>query len=147
MIAVVAIVVIGPKDLPRTLRTIGQWIGKARAMTRDLQNSVSDMIADSELDELRKVSNSIGDFNPEGYLNKPIDGGTAWSGGQSGDDDNPPPTSSSTSSPPPYPMQWPPDDGADAAMTEAADRAPDIIVDDEAEAGTPPNTPPKNTDV
>ncbi len=139
MIAVVAIVVIGPKDLPRTLRTIGQWIGKARAMTRDLQSSVNDMIADSELDELRKVSNSIGDFNPESYLNKPIDGGTAWSGEQGSDDDN--------SIAPPDPMQWPPDDGADAAMAEVAGRAPDIVGDDEAESDVAESDAPvKKTD-
>ena len=66
MIAVVAIVVIGPKDLPRTLRTIGQWIGKARAVTRDLQNSVNDMIADSEIEELRKAGSSMGDFGTFG---------------------------------------------------------------------------------
>ena len=64
MIAVVAIVVIGPKDLPRTLRTIGQWIGKARAVTRDLQNSVNDMIADSEIEELRKAGSSMADDYP-----------------------------------------------------------------------------------
>ncbi|MBT7979508.1 MAG: twin-arginine translocase subunit TatB, partial [Rhodospirillaceae bacterium] len=46
VIAVVAIVVIGPKDLPRALRTVGQWVGKARAMSRDLQNSVNDMISE-----------------------------------------------------------------------------------------------------
>ncbi|MBT4168292.1 MAG: twin-arginine translocase subunit TatB, partial [Rhodospirillaceae bacterium] len=40
VIAVVAIVVIGPKDLPRTLRTVGQWIAQARGIPRDLQNSV-----------------------------------------------------------------------------------------------------------
>ena len=62
LIAVVAIVVIGPKDLPRTLRTVGQWIAKARGITRDLQNSVNDMIAESEIDELRKAGESLGEF-------------------------------------------------------------------------------------
>ncbi|NQV59528.1 MAG: hypothetical protein HQ502_07665 [Alphaproteobacteria bacterium] len=108
-------------------------------MTRDLQSSVNDMIADSELDELRKVSNSIGDFNPESYLNKPIDGGTAWSGEQGSDDDN--------SIAPPDPMQWPPDVGADTAMAEVAGRAPDIIGDDEAESDVAESDAPvKKTD-
>jgi sec-independent protein translocase protein TatB len=140
MIAVVAIVVIGPKDLPRTLRTIGQWIGKARAMTRDLQNSVSDMIADSELDELRKASNSIGDFSPEGLLNQSIDGGASSAGGQSSSDDYP--------TPPPTPMKWPPDDDADEAVAEAAGHAPDIIADDDAGVGSGAENaaPAKNTD-
>ncbi len=137
MIAVVAIVVIGPKDLPRTLRTIGQWIGKARAMTRDLQNSVNDMISESELDELRKASNSIDDFSPEGYLNPAIDSGAlptdgqSESGAQSGDYPTPPPT----------PMKWPPDDDDDAAMAEAAAQRPDITGDDEATSSPPAKVP------
>ena len=47
MIAVVAIVVIGPKELPRTLRTIGQWVAKARSLTREFQSNFSDMITKS----------------------------------------------------------------------------------------------------
>ena len=62
MIAVVAIVVIGPKELPRTLRTIGQWVAKARSLTREFQSNVNDMIAQSEVEELRKSANNIGDF-------------------------------------------------------------------------------------
>jgi sec-independent protein translocase protein TatB len=133
MIAVVAIVVIGPKDLPRTLRTIGQWIGKARAMTRDLQNSVNDMISDSELDELRKASNNIGDFSPEGYLNQSIDSGALPTDGHSESDAQ----SGDYPTPPPTPMKWPPDEDDNAAMTEAAAQMPDITGDDEA-AGSPP---------
>ena len=62
MIAVVAIVVIGPKELPRTLRTIGQWVAKARSLTREFQININDMIAQSEVEELRKSAKNIGDF-------------------------------------------------------------------------------------
>ena len=62
MIAVVAIVVIGPKELPRTLRTIGQWVAKARSLTREFQSNINDMIDQSEVEELRKSANNIADF-------------------------------------------------------------------------------------
>ena len=62
MIAVVAIVVIGPKELPRTLRTIGQWVAKARSLTREFQYNINDMIAQSEIEDLRKSAENIGDF-------------------------------------------------------------------------------------
>jgi len=62
MIAVVAIVVIGPKELPRTLRTIGQWVAKARSLTRELQSNFSDMIAQSEIEDLRKSAKNIDDL-------------------------------------------------------------------------------------
>jgi len=62
MIAVVAIVVIGPKELPRTLRTIGQWVAKARSLTREFQSNFSDMIAQSEIEDLRKSAKNIDDL-------------------------------------------------------------------------------------
>lgn len=63
MIAVVAIVVIGPKELPRTLRTIGQWVAKARSLTREFQSNINDMIAQSEIEDLRKSTENIGDLD------------------------------------------------------------------------------------
>ena len=54
VIGVVALVVIGPKDLPKVLRAAGKWAGKARAVAREFQGSIEQMIRESELDEVRK---------------------------------------------------------------------------------------------
>jgi sec-independent protein translocase protein TatB len=54
VIALVALVVIGPKDLPRVLRTAGKWAAKARSVAREFQSSIDQMIRESELDEVRK---------------------------------------------------------------------------------------------
>lgn len=54
LIIVVAIIVIGPKDLPRALRTVGQWVGKARSIGRDFQRGIDDMIREAELDDMKK---------------------------------------------------------------------------------------------
>jgi sec-independent protein translocase protein TatB len=54
VIALVALVVIGPKDLPRVLRAAGKWAGKARAVAREFQSSIDQMIRESELEEVRK---------------------------------------------------------------------------------------------
>lgn len=62
VIAVVAIVVIGPKDLPKALRTVGQWLGAARRVARDFKDSVDDMVRDSELDELRRDTERMSNF-------------------------------------------------------------------------------------
>lgn len=59
VIAVVAIVVVGPKDLPRALRTVGQWAAKVRGIAREFQSSVDDMIRESELDELRRETQAL----------------------------------------------------------------------------------------
>ena len=153
VIAIVAIVVIGPKELPRALRTLGQWIGKARAMTRDLQNSVNDMISESELDELRKAGNSIGDFGSNDMLNK--DFGTDFSKAHSSLDKTPELNNNPTP-PPPTPLKWPPDevgdvvgdeanDGAENKSLDATDMMPEIMPDITSEDdGVPIPSPDKS---
>jgi sec-independent protein translocase protein TatB len=53
VIVIVALVVVGPKDLPRLMRTAGQWAGRARAMADQFRRSFDDMARQAELDELR----------------------------------------------------------------------------------------------
>lgn len=54
IIAVVALIVIGPKDLPRVMRTVGQWVGRARGMARHFRSGIDTMIRESELEEMEK---------------------------------------------------------------------------------------------
>ncbi len=54
LIIVVAVVVIGPKDLPRALYKVGQVVGKARAMARHFRTGLDTMIREAELEELQK---------------------------------------------------------------------------------------------
>src|ERR1700691_3878171 len=58
LIRVVALVVIVPKDLPRVLRTVGQWTGRARSIAREFQFQIDQMVRDSELDDVRKTMNA-----------------------------------------------------------------------------------------
>jgi len=53
-LGVLAILVVGPKDLPRMMRTIGQYTAKIRGAAREFQRSFDEMARESELDELRK---------------------------------------------------------------------------------------------
>jgi len=54
LVAVVALLVIGPKDLPLALRTVGRWIGKMRRMSNHFRAGVETMIREAELAELEK---------------------------------------------------------------------------------------------
>jgi len=54
VIAVVALIVIGPKDLPAVMRTVGGWIGRAREMARHFRSGVDTMMRESELEEMEK---------------------------------------------------------------------------------------------
>lgn len=56
VIGAVALVVIGPKDLPKVLKTVGALVNKARGMAREFQGGIDEMIRESELDELRKAA-------------------------------------------------------------------------------------------
>lgn len=55
VIGLVALLVIGPKDLPRAMRWLGQWTGKARAMSRHLRTGFDAMMRESELEEMQKL--------------------------------------------------------------------------------------------
>ena len=55
IVAVVALVVIGPKDLPRVMRIVGQWVGRARGMARHFRSGIDTMIRESELEEMEKT--------------------------------------------------------------------------------------------
>jgi sec-independent protein translocase protein TatB len=52
--AVIALVVIGPKDLPKAMRALGHWLGKARSVARHFRSGIDTMIRESELAEMEK---------------------------------------------------------------------------------------------
>ncbi len=54
LIVLIAVVVIGPKDLPRVMRTVGQWVGRARGMANQFRLGVDQMVRDSEVADLEK---------------------------------------------------------------------------------------------
>ena len=59
VIAVVALIVVGPKDLPKLLRQLGRMVGKMRRMADEFRTSFEDMARQSELDELRKEVDAL----------------------------------------------------------------------------------------
>jgi sec-independent protein translocase protein TatB len=59
LIAVVAIIVVGPKELPRLMRTFGHYAGKLRRAAADFQRQFEDAMQESELDEMRKALDDV----------------------------------------------------------------------------------------
>ena len=76
VIAVVAIVVVGPKDLPRLMRTFGHYLGKVRHMAADFQRQFEEAVRDSEIDEVRKAMQDFhaqaSDVDLRGTVDKPL---------------------------------------------------------------------------
>ncbi|HMO75863.1 MAG TPA: Sec-independent protein translocase protein TatB [Sphingopyxis sp.] len=54
LVVVVALLVIGPKDLPKAMRFVGKWMGKARGMARHFRSGIDTMMREAELEELEK---------------------------------------------------------------------------------------------
>jgi len=54
LVAAVALVVIGPKDLPRAMHFVGKWVGKARGMARHFRSGLDAMVREAELEEMEK---------------------------------------------------------------------------------------------
>lgn len=54
LVIIVAIVVIGPKDLPLALRTAGRWIGKVRRVSNHFRSGIETMIREAEMEEMER---------------------------------------------------------------------------------------------
>ena len=63
IIAVVALFVIGPKDLPKALRTLGHYGGKVRGLAREFRSSVDEVVREAELDEVKNQIQSVTNMN------------------------------------------------------------------------------------
>ncbi len=64
LLLVVALVVVGPKDLPRLMNMMGRWAGKARGMANEFRKSFDEMARQAELDELRREIDNLKKNNP-----------------------------------------------------------------------------------
>ncbi len=61
VIGVVALIAIGPKELPGVLRTVGMWMGKVRRMAAEFQGQFQEAIREAEMADLKKEVDAIGD--------------------------------------------------------------------------------------
>jgi sec-independent protein translocase protein TatB len=79
LIAVVALIAIGPKELPGVLRTLGQWMGKARKMAAEFQSQFQEAMREAEMadlkdsfDEVRKAASGFSAGNLISSLEKDV---------------------------------------------------------------------------
>jgi len=73
IIGAAALIFIGPKELPGTLRTLGKFVAKARGMARDFQTNVDDMVREAELDEVKKQVQKLEYGGFEQMVQKAVD--------------------------------------------------------------------------
>jgi len=73
VIVALAVVVVGPRDIPKVVRTVGQWVRKARSLARDFQGSLEDMAREAELDELKKTVTDATNFDVKKEIENAVD--------------------------------------------------------------------------
>ncbi len=66
IVIVIALIVIGPKDLPALVRNVSMWIRRARDMAREFQSGLEDMARETELDKVTQEFKA--DLDPDGLL-------------------------------------------------------------------------------
>jgi sec-independent protein translocase protein TatB len=54
VVAILALIFIGPKDLPKVMRTVGYWVGRVRGMARHFTAGIENMVREAELEEMEK---------------------------------------------------------------------------------------------
>ncbi|WP_409433750.1 Sec-independent protein translocase protein TatB [Litorimonas sp. RW-G-Af-16] len=64
VLMLLAIIVVGPKDLPKLMRTLGQWMGKIRAMGQEFKDAFNDMDAEGEIAEMRREIQELKKLSP-----------------------------------------------------------------------------------
>jgi len=150
VIAVVALIVIGPKELPTVLRTAGQWMGKIRRMAAEFQGQFQEALREAEMADLKQqfddVSTAAKDFrhfDPIGTVRKQIEGAIADTSPKvetpSSAVEAPPAAPSS----PAVPQSEPADNPASAVQSQAepADNPPQA-----PPADSPPQAPEEERD-
>jgi sec-independent protein translocase protein TatB len=70
IVVVVALIAIGPKDLPIAIRTVGKWIGKARALARDFQDSMTELAKEADLDKVKQELDEFTRYDPAEEMKK-----------------------------------------------------------------------------
>ena len=70
---VVALLVIGPRDMPGALRQVGRWVRSARKVAREFQRHVDDAMREADLDDLKKGIDATRSFNVKRQVEKLVD--------------------------------------------------------------------------
>lgn len=73
IIIVIAIVVVGPKDLPRMMRVIGRFVARARAIAGEFRMGLDQLAREAELDELKKQGENLSKMKPARFMKDMID--------------------------------------------------------------------------
>ena len=67
-IGVVALIIIGPKDLPKAIRMVSHWVGRARSLAREFQSGLDDIVRETELQDIKGEIEEAADLDLPGTI-------------------------------------------------------------------------------
>ncbi len=73
VVALIALIVMGPKELPKAMRSLAKWTQKARSMAREFQSGIDDMVREADLEDARKAVESAKSFDIGKSVEETID--------------------------------------------------------------------------
>jgi sec-independent protein translocase protein TatB len=73
VIAAIAVIVIGPKELPTAVRNVAQFVGKLRKMAGEMRAQADDLVREAKLDEVRDQISTIRNFDLKGEIERAVD--------------------------------------------------------------------------
>ncbi len=73
VIGVVALVVIGPKDMPTAIRAVSRWAAKARALAREFQQGIDEVVREAELQDVKKNIEEVQTLDLKNEIAKTVD--------------------------------------------------------------------------
>lgn len=77
LVAIITLIVVGPKDLPTVLRTVARGVARMRQLSAEFQSGLSQIVRDAELDDLKRKAETIARSDVAGVVKKTVDpGGT-----------------------------------------------------------------------
>lgn len=89
LIAVITVLVLGPKELPRVLRTVTRMVRKLRNLSAEFQSTMNDLAREADLDDMKKnfadIEHRVADMRVEDELNSTLDGDNKIAGMFTGD--------------------------------------------------------------
>ena len=115
VIALVALVVIGPKDLPKAMKAVAYWVTKARKLSSEFHRGIDQIVREAELEEAREAIRSASQMNLDRAVEQTID-----PTGEVNKALQPPSDPDIDASPPPEPALPPAEEPAQIAATPSA---------------------------
>ena len=73
IVALIALLVIGPKELPKAMKTVAGWVSRLRGLAREFQAGVDEMVREAELDEVKTQFDRMADSDLDGMVENTID--------------------------------------------------------------------------